>query len=287
MPILYHDVNAVCCQKVEMALAEKDVTYDEKIISLFKNEQYSKEYLQINGRGIVPTFVDDGATIIESTVICEYIEDRFPGPALMPADPFGRASVRVWTKRVDEEIHRSASVLSFCAMFRDRMLAMPREEREMRYANIGDPVREDMYRGSVERGLDSPAAVQSIALYERLMADMEKSLQATGPWLAGSLFSLADIGLASYFARLHYLGIIDVWLGDRPQTAAWWERLMARQSYRRVIDHALTDAEKQEMSGSGTKLYDRFVEIHRSYLDRAAHPGQGNRFRISAATDQA
>ena len=52
----------------------------------------------------------------------------------MPENPAERAQVRQWTKLVDEEIHDAGSVLSFCAMFRDRMLAADEEDREKRSA---------------------------------------------------------------------------------------------------------------------------------------------------------
>ncbi|MGY9001068.1 MAG: glutathione S-transferase family protein, partial [Rhodospirillales bacterium] len=79
MLTLYHDHNAVCCQKVELTLFEKGVTYEDHIISLFRSEQYSPDYLKINPRGVVPALSHDGAILIESTVICEYINETFDG----------------------------------------------------------------------------------------------------------------------------------------------------------------------------------------------------------------
>ena len=56
----------------------------------------SDAYKAINPTGKVPALVlDDGCVLPESTVIAEYLEDRFPEPALRPADPLARARVRL------------------------------------------------------------------------------------------------------------------------------------------------------------------------------------------------
>ena len=87
MLTLYHDRNAVCCQKVELVFSEKGIPFDDRVVSLFRSEQYAPEYLRINPRGVVPTIVHDGQTIIESTVICEYLDEAFPAPDLRPRIP--------------------------------------------------------------------------------------------------------------------------------------------------------------------------------------------------------
>lgn len=60
------------------------------------------DYLRINPLGRVPTLeLDDGRTLPESEVICEYLEDTYPEPALRPADPWARAQVRLISRLCD------------------------------------------------------------------------------------------------------------------------------------------------------------------------------------------
>ncbi len=60
------------------------------------------DYMAINPIGRVPTLVlDDGRALPESEVICEYLEDAFPTPSLRPADPWGRAQVRLLSRICD------------------------------------------------------------------------------------------------------------------------------------------------------------------------------------------
>ena len=266
MLTLYRDHNAVCCHKVELVLAEKGLEFETVTVPLFRSAQYDPAYLAINPRGVVPTLVHDGATIVESTVICEYLDEAFPDPKLMPDDPAGRAQVRQWTKLVDEEIHEAGSVLSFCAMFRDRMLAMDEAEREKRFRNVGNPAREDFYRSSVEHGVASPFAFRAVAAYELLVRDLEARLEATGGWLAGGRYSLAEAAVTPYFARADYLGLLDLWTAGRPATTGWWNRIGSRPSFAAVL--ALADADLAEMRASGDRIRSR-VEARRDEYLRA------------------
>ena len=88
---------------------------------LFKSEQYDPKYLKMNPKGVVPTLVHDGTPVIESTLICEYIDDTFPAPPLIPKDPAERARMRLWSKFVDEGLFEGVSEISFSAMFRSTL----------------------------------------------------------------------------------------------------------------------------------------------------------------------
>jgi glutathione S-transferase len=145
MLTLYQFGNSVCAQKVRVTLLEKGLQWETRNVDLFRAEQYDPEYLKLNPRGLVPTLVHDGAPIIESTLICEYLEDAFPTPRLMPAHPLGRARMRLWSKAVDEGLHEGVTEISFSAMFRERMRAMTEEQRQTRFRNVGDPKRRDRF----------------------------------------------------------------------------------------------------------------------------------------------
>jgi glutathione S-transferase len=81
---------------VRIALAEKHLSWEPIHVNLRANEHKTPEFLALNPYGKVPVLLDQGAVIYESTVVNEYLEDRFPDPPLMPHDPLGRAEVRLW-----------------------------------------------------------------------------------------------------------------------------------------------------------------------------------------------
>ena len=98
MLTLYDFGNSVCCQKVRITMRAKGLTWEPVKVDLFKAEQYDPKYLKLNPKGIVPTLVHDGKPIIESTLICEYLDDTFPELRLIPSDPWQRARMRLWSK---------------------------------------------------------------------------------------------------------------------------------------------------------------------------------------------
>ena len=161
MLTLYDFGNSVCCQKVRITMCAKGLTWESAKVDLFKAEQYDPKYLKLNPKGVVPTLVHDGKAIIESTLICEYLDDAFPEPRLIPADPWLRTRMRLWSKMVDEGLFEGVTEISFSAMFRERMRNMPEEIRERRFRNIGDPRRRDRFMSTYELGVRSPFVMRT------------------------------------------------------------------------------------------------------------------------------
>jgi glutathione S-transferase len=265
---LYTGRNSICTQKVVITLAEKALAYDTHNIDLFTNEQFKPEYLKINPKGVVPALNHDGAIVIESSLICEYLDDVFPQPRLIPADPYLRARMRLWSKEVDENLFTATGMLSFSAMFRERMRGMTEAERQVRYSNVGDPARGARFESTYELGVDSPYVFNGIAAFEVAFAKMEKDLAKGGPWLLGSEMSLADINMMPYVARIGYLDLLDLWIADRPATKAWWARAQALPSFKAAIPDKLTDADITAMNTFGGKIRERVGERRQEYLRR-------------------
>jgi glutathione S-transferase len=256
MLILYDFGNSVCCQKVRITLREKGLDWEARRVDLFTAAQYDPAYLKLNPKGVVPTLVHDDVPVIESTLICEYIDDAFPAPPLKPADAAARAKMRLWSKYVDEGLFEGVTELSFSAMFRERMKTMPEETRQIRFRNIGDPRRRDRFMSTYELGVHSPYVLHAIGAYERAFKTMEETLAEGGPWLLGEQVTLADINLMPLVARLAYLGLLDVWTHDRPHVKAWWERAQAWQSFRTGLSDLISEAEFAEMKLHGPKIRD-------------------------------
>src|SRR5262245_49880934 len=85
MLTLYHGRTSVCSIKARLALAEKGVAFESRLMTL-RGDQFDTAYMKLNPNAVVPTIVHDGTVIIESTVIMHYADEAFPGPTLMPAD---------------------------------------------------------------------------------------------------------------------------------------------------------------------------------------------------------
>lgn len=271
MLILYDFGNSVCCQKVRITLREKGLEWEAIRVDLFKAEQYDPKYLKLNPKGVVPTLVHDGNAIIESTLICEYLDDTFPNPPLVPKEPAARARMRLWSKFVDESLFEGVTEISFSAMFRERMKNMSEEIRQIRFRNIGDPRRRDRFKSTYEYGVQSPFVLHAIGAYERAFKLMETTLVEGGPWLLGARPTLADINLMPFVARLAYLGLLGVWTDKRPYINAWWERVQQWPSFKRGLSDLITEAEFAEMRTHGPKIRDDVAALL-TELRREAKP---------------
>jgi len=263
---LYRYKNSICTQKVLITLDEKKLPFETQDVNLFLNEQYSPEYLKINPKGVVPSLDHDGRIVIESTLICEYLDETFNDALLIPDDPYRRSQMRLWAKAIDEGIFEATREISFSAMFRERLRNMTEEQRQERFRNVGDPERTDRYKSVYEHGVDSHYVEEGIAAYEKLFKNMDAALADGRTWLDGVDFTLGDIALVPYFARLDYLCLLDIWLEDRPKVMAWFDRARARPSFTAAIDGAISDEEKEAMQTHGSKLRDAIREKRDAYL---------------------
>jgi stringent starvation protein A len=96
---LYDAARCPYCARVRIVLAEKDIPYETVEIDLSDRPGWLYEK---NPSGKVPVLEDDGWVLAESAVIAEYLEERFPEPALLPADPAERALARLLVFRFDD-----------------------------------------------------------------------------------------------------------------------------------------------------------------------------------------
>ena len=191
---LYHNDMSVCAQKVRFVLAEKKLTWENHHMNLRAGDQQQPEYLKLNPNAVVPTLVDNGTVIIESTVICEYLDDAYPEPSLKPKDAAGRARMRLWTKQLDEGVHAATSVVSSAIAFRYQKLAIGMEALEEFHKKMPDPVKREKSWENITKGVDSRYFVDAAKRFDKLLGDMEAAL-ANNTGLAGDEYSLADIQL--------------------------------------------------------------------------------------------
>jgi glutathione S-transferase len=100
---LYDAARCPYCARVRILLAEKRVAYEPVAIDL--SDRPARLY-EKNPSGKVPVLEEDTLVLPESAVIMEYLEERYPEPALLPADPAARALERLRVFRFDDELGR-------------------------------------------------------------------------------------------------------------------------------------------------------------------------------------
>jgi glutathione S-transferase len=232
MLVLYHAPHSTCSQKVRMVLHEKGVAFDEVRIDLGKKEQLKPEYLAINPNGVVPTLVDDGVPIIESSVICEYLDEKYPQNPLLPSNLVDRARMRAWTHYIEEVAVGAIRVPSFNRAFLYRF--ENQDQAQFEKNEIGPrPVRRELFqRMGSPKGFSKEEIDRSLEQLTETCRRMDAAVGKKGPWLMGDQFTLADVLVMPSIDRMADLGLSSVWEGKYPSVGEWYKRLQARPAFK-------------------------------------------------------
>jgi glutathione S-transferase len=258
---LYHGRTSVCSVKARLALAEKGLEWTSQLLTL-RGDQFDPEYMKLNPNAVVPTLVDDGKIIIESTVIMHYVDDAFGGPALMPADPVGRAKVHMTAKLMDEYVHNSCTVLTFATANRASLARMSAAELDAELAKSPSRARADAKRQVARHGLDAPLVVDAVLHHEKLLDSIEAAMR-DGPYVAGAGYSLADIAATPYVWRLDKLKLARMW-DRRPGVAGWYDRIRQRPSFATAVTEWISPADVERYANFEPDPWPKVSEILRA-----------------------
>ena len=204
---LYHASHSTCSQKVRLCIAEKELNFEGHLVDLAMKEQLDPRYLKLNPNGVVPTLVHDGKVIMDSSVICEYLDEVFPEQTLTPQTPVERARMRKWMRYI-EEVPTTA----------------------VRFPSFNMPLRRGYFRRMGPNGFMDDDIKESFDQIIKTTARMEEAL-AAGPWLLGEMYTLADVILAPLIDRMGDLGLAYLWDGDCPRVNDWYTRIQNRPAF--------------------------------------------------------
>lgn len=103
---LYGYYRSSTSYRVRIALNLKELDYRQQPVNLLQGEHREEPYRQLNPQGLVPALeTDEGEQLTQSLAICEYLEERYPEPSLLPANAVDRARVRALVGLLAIEIH--------------------------------------------------------------------------------------------------------------------------------------------------------------------------------------
>jgi glutathione S-transferase len=231
---LYHHGSSVCAAKVRLVFAEKGAEWQGHYVDILTGDQFAPAYLKLNPKAVVPTLVHDGDVILESTVICEYLDEVLPEPPLKPSNAVHRAEMRLWTKAVDEDMHPACAEITFASCHRHIVNRLGqdgvRRFLESTPPQSVTPTWHERKKQIVTMGFEAPGIERKIMLYDGYLQKMDDAL-ARAPWLVGDSLSLADIAMAPYVNRLDMLGMSEMWTRSRPRLTDWLARFKARPSF--------------------------------------------------------
>src|SRR5688500_11864558 len=160
---LYISAGSPFARKIRVMLLEKNAPHELEIVDLCA----PSEYPGTNPVGTVPALkLDDGRVLVNSPLIADYVEGRFPQPRLIPADADARLDVRRWEALADATMDAAVASI-YEARFHDE------HKRSREFL--------DRQRGKLDRGF----------------AELERMLDGRR-WCVGGAMSLADIAIACH-----------------------------------------------------------------------------------------
>ena len=179
--------------RATIVLQEKKLTFEPVFFSL---QKHPTELEAISPFAKSPTLVDGETRAWDSQIVIEYLEDRYPEPALMPTEPAARADVRMLAARVDRELGPKTGAIMVEVLHK---APANRDEAKIEAAQQG--------------------FVTALAWWDARLAGRE--------FLVGDALSLADVTL---FTLLHaYRGLTRTEIAtERTQLRGWYERMAAR-----------------------------------------------------------
>ncbi|MGB0513889.1 MAG: maleylacetoacetate isomerase [Wenzhouxiangellaceae bacterium] len=141
--LLYGYWRSSASYRVRIALNLKAVSWRQKSVHLVRDggQQHSAEYRALNPQAQVPTLIDGELTLTQSPAILEYLDEKYPAPALLPADLAGRARVRALAAVITCDTHplNNLAVLNYLVST----------------LNADEAAKLAWYRHWVKRGLDA------------------------------------------------------------------------------------------------------------------------------------
>ncbi|MCA0246849.1 MAG: glutathione S-transferase family protein [Proteobacteria bacterium] len=195
--LLYEHPLSSYAQKVKIALREKGLDFEVETPAALGSGNAGGAFAAASPRNEVPALVDGEARIFDSTIILEYLEDKYPSPPLLPRDPVARANARMIEDVCDTLYEAVNWGLS-----------------EIRWFKRAE--------GEQAEKMKATAARQTAELQAWLTERLDKS-----PWFNGDAFGWADLSVAPYVNRSFFYGLGTP--TDSP-LARWRDRLCERPS---------------------------------------------------------
>ncbi len=221
MPIvLYNAPQSTCSQRVRFVLHAKGLAFEEHKLNLLEGDQLKPDYLRINPNGVVPSMIHDGAAVIDSAVIIEYLDEAFPNIApLRPRGLTELAKMRTMMRYIDEMPAASIRVPTFNIAFLPRFQKMT--EAEFLAFAESKPLRKEFMLAMGQRGFPQKDMDEAMGRLSRTVERMDQWISASGgPWLMGRQLTLADISVMPSLIRLEDLNLEHLWK-HKPSIARW------------------------------------------------------------------
>jgi glutathione S-transferase len=227
---LYNAPQSTCSQRVRFVLNAKGQPFAEEKLDLLAGDQLKPDYLALNPNGVVPTLDHDGAIVIDSSVIIEYLDEVVPQASMTPRDPVKRGRMRSLMRFIDEMPAAAVRIPTFNLAFLPRFAAMS-EDEFVAFAE-SKPLRKEFMMAMGRTGFPQKEMDGAMGRLRRSYERMDESIEESGgPWLLGRDITLADVSVMPAMVRMADLNRESDW-ADLPRVAKWYELIRAEPAFK-------------------------------------------------------
>jgi glutathione S-transferase len=228
---LFNAPQSTCSQRARFVLNAKHLAFKDTRLDLFSGDQLKPAYLELNPNGVVPTLVHDGAIVIDSTVIMEYVEEVFTGGrSFVPDDPVERARMRSLMRFIDEVPAAAIRIPSYNLAFLPHFQSM--SEAEFQALADSKPLRREFLLKMGRTGFPEAEMDEALGRLRRTVERMDAEIaRSGGPFLLGEDISLADISVMPSIVRMADIRLEHMWR-DKPSIARWLDAIRADAAFR-------------------------------------------------------
>ncbi|WP_427968723.1 glutathione S-transferase family protein [Altererythrobacter sp.] len=221
--------------KILILLAEKQLDLPVEKVTVPVDAVLAEVHLASPSASLPVLIEEDGSAIAESSVICEYLNERYSDTPLMSSDVVGRWRTRSWFKFVNEDLAPATAILAWQAWTLQSLKESASIALATRLAHL--PVERRLFWEEALAGFSAARIDQARSKIAMVAGLIEQAL-ADSPYLAGELFSLADIDVWPFASVLPRL-VPDIVNADAtPRLMAWIERVGERPAVRRATADA-------------------------------------------------
>ncbi len=218
--------------RVRLTLEEKRLPWASHLLDIMKGEHLTDEYISINPNAVVPTLVDDGWVIIDSTDIVDYLDKKYVPNSLRPSSSSETGEMYEWM-HLARDNHISIKTYMYGNI--GFLTSMKKSEEEMEWYRQRQTFDKELLafheRFSSMDGITSEQVKEAEAVIDSCFAQMNKRLE-NNAWLAGNSFSLADI---AWIPQLVILKAAKYPFENYPNLEAWKKSIMQRPSFKAAI----------------------------------------------------
>ena len=234
---LFHFSGSACSQKLRIFFNIKNINWNSHVINLIKQEQFSKWFLGINPRGLVPTLVHDGDVHIESNEIMAYLDDVYKDNKLFPIDLIDEINKDL---AFEDSLHHDLRRLTFRYIIphalgkKNPSTIDAKEQFEGTIQGKADENKSKeilFWKSHYQNGITDDEIIESANKFKNIYEDFDKTLK-NQKYLKGDEFTVVDL---AWYVSTKRLAMAGIPIEKYKNVQKWFSNLDNDENFKKEI----------------------------------------------------